>query len=148
MKKFCELLREHSVKIINSKKRKMNLVTKEQQGSYGNAKMWYICKEKFENKYVKDKKRRKVGDHCHCTGEYRDALHYICNLKYSLLETIPIVFLNGSNYDCHFIIKEVAEELKKKYLFRRKNCKMHNLHSSNRKSGCKNWSKWRMYYKK
>ena len=39
MKKFCELLREHTVKIINSKKRKMNLVTKEQQGSYGNAKM-------------------------------------------------------------------------------------------------------------
>ena len=38
MKKFCELLREHTVKIINSKKRKMNLVTKE-QGSYGNAKM-------------------------------------------------------------------------------------------------------------
>ena len=34
----------------------MNLLTKEQQESYKNAKMCYICKEKFENKYWKDKK--------------------------------------------------------------------------------------------
>ena len=33
----------------------MKLVTKKQQGSFENAKIWYICKEKFENKYVKDK---------------------------------------------------------------------------------------------
>ena len=33
----------------------MNLLTKEQQESYENAKICYICKEKFENKYVKIK---------------------------------------------------------------------------------------------
>ena len=27
----------------------------------------------------------------------------------------PIVFHNGSNYNYHFIIKEVAEELKKEF---------------------------------
>ena len=26
----------------------------------------------FENKYLKDKKCRKVRDHCHYTGEYRE----------------------------------------------------------------------------
>ena len=26
------------------------------------------------------------------------------------LKKIPIVFRNGSNYDCHFIIKELTEE--------------------------------------
>ena len=33
----------------------MKLLTKEQQESYGNAKICYICKEKVENKYLKDK---------------------------------------------------------------------------------------------
>ena len=46
MKKFCEVLRDHAIKIINFKKKKME--------SYENAKICYICKEKFENKYLKD----------------------------------------------------------------------------------------------
>ena len=83
----------------------MKLVTKEQQGSRENAKIWYICKEEFKNKYVKDKKYRTVRDHCHYRGEYRAALHYICNLKYSLPERIPIVLHNGSDYDYHFLWK-------------------------------------------
>ena len=70
MKKFCEFLREHAMKIINFKKKKMKLLTKEQQESYENAKICYICKEKFENKYLKDKKYRKVRDHCYHRGEY------------------------------------------------------------------------------
>ena len=56
MKKFCEFLREHAMKIINLKKKKMRLLTKEQQESYENAKICYICQENFENKYLKDKK--------------------------------------------------------------------------------------------
>ena len=115
MKKFCESLREHAMKIINFKKKKMKLLTKEQQESYENAKICYICKEKFENKYLKDKKYCKVRDHCHYTGEYRGAAHSICNLKYSVPKKIPIVFHNGSNYDYHFIIKELAEEFKKQF---------------------------------
>ena len=55
MKKFCEFLRERAIKIINLKKKKMKLLTNEQQESYENAKICYFCKEKFENKYLKDK---------------------------------------------------------------------------------------------
>ena len=106
---FCEFLREHSMKIISFKNKKMKLLTKEQQGSYENAKICNICKEKFENKYLKDKKYREVRDHCHYTGEYKGDVHNICNLKYSVLQRISIVFHNGSNYDYHFIIKELAE---------------------------------------
>ena len=76
MKKFCESLREHTVKIINFEKKKIKLSTKEQQESYKNAKICYICKEKFENKYLKDKCRM-VRDHCHYAGEYRGAAHSI-----------------------------------------------------------------------
>ena len=53
MKKFCESLRERAMKIINFKKIKMTLLTKQQQESYQNAKICYICKEKLESKYLK-----------------------------------------------------------------------------------------------
>ena len=56
MKNFCESLRERTMKIINSKKKKMKFLTKELQESYGNASICYICKENFENKYFKGKK--------------------------------------------------------------------------------------------
>ena len=90
----------------------MKLLTKEQKESYENAKICYICKEKFENKYLKDKKYCKVRDYCHYAREYRGAEHGICNLKYSIPKILSIVFHNGSNYDCTFMIKELAEEFK------------------------------------
>ena len=38
------------------------------------------------------------------------AAHDICNLRYKIPKEIPVVFHNGSTYDYHFIIKELAEE--------------------------------------
>ena len=70
---------------------------------------------------MKDKKYCKVRDHCHYTGEYRGAAHSICNLKYSVPKKIPIVFHNGSNYDYHFIIKELTEEYKRQFTRLREN---------------------------
>ena len=84
MKKFCEFFRKDTMKIINFKKKKMKLLAKEQQEPYENAKICYICKEKIQNKYLKDKKYGKVRDHCHYTGEYRGAAYSMCNLKYSV----------------------------------------------------------------
>ena len=57
------------MKIINFKKKKMKLLTKERQESYVNVKISYICQEKFENKYLKNKKYCKVRDHCHYTED-------------------------------------------------------------------------------
>ena len=115
MKMFCEFSREHTIKIVNFKKKKMNLLRKKQQKLYESPKICYICKEKFEKKYLKDKKYCKVRDHCYYTGEYRGAADSICNFKYSVPEKIPIVFHNGSNYDYHFIIKELAKEFKTQF---------------------------------
>ena len=56
------------MKIINFKKKKMKLLTKEQHESYKNEKICQNCKEKLENKYLKDKKYGKVRGHCHYTG--------------------------------------------------------------------------------
>ena len=84
MKKFREFFGKHAMKIINFKEKKMNLLTKEQQESYENSKIFYFCKEKFENKYLTHKKCHKVRDRCHYTGKYRGDAHSICNLKYSV----------------------------------------------------------------
>ena len=98
----------------------MKLLAKEQQESYENAKINCICKEKFENKYLKDKKYCKITDRYHYTRKYRNLACDIFNLKYNVPKKVPIVFHNGSNYDYHFIIKELAEEFEKEILFRRK----------------------------
>ena len=40
------------------------------------------------------------------------AAHNICDLKYRVPKEILIAFCNGSNYNYHIIIKELAEEFK------------------------------------
>ena len=66
--------------------------------------------DKNNNKEFKLK--QKVRDHCHYTGKYRGAAHSICNLRYKIPKEIPVVFHNGSTYDYHFIIKQLAREFK------------------------------------
>ena len=88
---------------------------------------------------MKDKKYCKIKDHCHYTGEYRGAAHSICNWKYIVPLKVTIGLYIGSNYEFHFIIKELAEKFKKNYLFRRKHWKINNLYSSNRKRSYTNW---------
>ena len=56
-----------------------------------------------------------LKDHCHYTGKCRGFAHNICNLRYKTPKEIPIVFHNGSTYDYHFIIKELAEEFERQF---------------------------------
>ena len=53
---------------------------------------------------------KKVSNHCHYIGKFRGAAHSECNLRYKLTKEIPVVFYNGSTYDNHFIIKQLAEK--------------------------------------
>ena len=55
MKRSCESLREHEMKITNFRQKKIKSLTKEQQESYENVKICDICKEKIENRFVKEK---------------------------------------------------------------------------------------------
>ena len=48
----------------------------------------------------------------HYTGKFRGAAHNICNLRYKTPKEIPVVFHNGSAYDYHFKIKQLAKDLK------------------------------------
>ena len=76
-KKFCEVLREHAMKLIHFKKKKMKLLTKNQQESYENSKIGYIFNEESKNKYLKDKKYHKVRDHCHYTRNIEVHIVYV-----------------------------------------------------------------------
>ena len=55
MKRFCESLRDRASEIIDFKKKKIKLLTNEQQKSCENAKLCNICKDIFEDKDVKEK---------------------------------------------------------------------------------------------
>ena len=81
----------------------------EEKKSHREQKVLYICKKEFSND-ENDKRYFKVKDHCHCPGRYRGAAHNICNLRYKAPKEIPVVFHNGSTYEYHFIIKELAKE--------------------------------------
>ena len=77
-------------------------LTKEEEDNYNKENICHICKKEFNND--------KVRDHCHFTGKYRGAAHNTCNLRYKIPKNIPVIFHNGSTYDYHFIIKELACE--------------------------------------
>ena len=72
-------------------------------------KVCYIFKKVFGTD-DDNKKNHKVRDHCHCTGKSKGAANDICNLRYKIPKEIPVILDNGSTYDYHFIIKELAEK--------------------------------------
>ena len=114
VKNFCLDLREHATKIINCEKKEMIPLTKEEKKMHNKQKVCYICKKGFSTDDG-NKEYFKVKDHCHYTGKYRGAAHNIFNPRYKTPKEIPVVFHNGSTYDYHFIMKELAEEFKEQF---------------------------------
>ena len=88
----------------------MKELTDEQIASFNSAKTCGICKKPF------DKENVKVRDHDHLSGEYRQAAHQLCNIKYQIPTKIPVICHNLKNYDSNFMI----EALSKRDVF--KNC--------------------------
>ena len=66
--------------------------------------------KKILKKFANDKSYWKLRDHCHIPGKYREARHSRCNLRFNLPNEIPAALHNGSNYDYHFVIKNLANE--------------------------------------
>ena len=66
-------------------------------------------------KLSKSTNYQKVRDHCHYRGRYRGAAHSICNLEFKWPNEISVLTHNGSNYDYHFIIKELANTFERKF---------------------------------
>ena len=69
----------------------------------------YLRKNSLK-KLAKDKNIQKFRNHCYYTCKHRGAAHSICNLKFNVPNKIPVVFRNCSNYDYHFVVKELTNE--------------------------------------
>ena len=101
------------MKVINYEEKDMIQLTNEETKSYEEQNVCHICKKEFisdKNDKNSFKLYHKVRDYCHYTGKFRVAAHSICNLKEKTPKEIPVVIHNGSTYDNHFIIKQLAEE--------------------------------------
>ena len=110
IEELCKKLKEHAMKIIDSKEKEMIPLTHEENNFYNEQEACHICKERFcvdkDDKNYKNK--RKVKDHCHYTGKFRGAAHRKCNLNYKVPKDTPIIIHNAS-CDAHFIINQLAK---------------------------------------
>ena len=68
--------------------------------SFDKAETCHICKKEL----LTDK----VRDHCHFTGQYRDAAHNSCNLQCRKPMILPVIFHNLQGYDAHLFIKQLS----------------------------------------
>ena len=112
MEHFTKTLGNIFIKYMNFEQKPMIPLSDDEKTQHDNVKVCFFCKEEF----CIDKKSRdyknycKFRDHCHFTGKYRGAAHSICNLKYKVPKFVLVLFHNGSTYDNHLIIKQLAED--------------------------------------
>ena len=88
-------------------------LTDKENKAYEKQKVYYICKKEFSTDKNDNNAFRlyhKVKNHFHYTGKFRGSAHNICSLRYKTPKEIPVVFHDGSTYDYHFIIKQLAKE--------------------------------------
>ena len=91
-------LKYHVLKTINYEKEEMIPLSEEENKSYEEQDVCYICKKKIyfdkndENENnennAKFKKYRKVKNYCHYIRKFRKAAHRNYNLKYKLPKNI------------------------------------------------------------
>lgn len=100
---FTKKLKEVSDVIALKLARKEGMIfNDESHRSYNAATACKMCCKMFNDKVIK------VRDHCHFTGRYRDALCSSCNLRRRSQNCIPIFIHNATNYDSHFIIRQLG----------------------------------------
>ena len=105
-------LRKHAEKIINYEQAKIIAPTKKERKGHRDQKVCYKCKRAFNSD---DDKYYKIKDHCYYRGIDLGVAHVLCSKKCKIPKEMPFVFHNGSTYDYHFIIKELATEFKHKF---------------------------------
>ena len=81
------------VKKMITKPFNKNLIMPAEEEGFQLSNNFWICNKLFD---VGDEK---VRDHCHITGKYRGAAHWICNNNLKLSKTFPVIFHNLKGYD-------------------------------------------------
>jgi hypothetical protein len=96
---LTEICRE-IVRSIEAYQIPLRALTDEETREWDEAENCAVCNKFFAND--------KVRDHCHLTGAYRAPLCNSCNLKRQRQTFIPVFIHNASNYDSHFIVRQLG----------------------------------------
>ena len=111
LQKFFESFTEHAKNIFDSEKKKNVTVNKKiTKKLHQDAKVYYICGKRFIKKLAKGNNYQKVRVYYCYTGQYRSKACSIFNLWLNVPNETFVIFLNWSNYDYHFIMKELLNE--------------------------------------
>ena len=78
------------------------IFTKEDRSTFEKATVCWICQKEFDES-------KKVRDHCHFTGKYREAARNLCNLLFKRPNFTPVIFHNLSGYDSHLFVKNLGK---------------------------------------
>ena len=78
-----------------------NLIMSEKEEQFQSSKTSWICEILIDND------DEKVRDHCHLTGKFRGAAHWICNINLQLTKKVPVIFHNLWGYDSNLIFDEL-----------------------------------------
>ena len=95
MKKLCTSLREHATNLVNFEKNKIITLTKKAQITPICSRMLHLWKKIIKKCLLMIIIIERLLGHCHFTGKNRGAGHNICNLKFNILNDIPVFFHSG-----------------------------------------------------
>ena len=105
MEKFCNDLKEHAAKMIMKKRMKMKKISLIKSKKY----VIYAKKDLVLMMIIKSIIKSEVIITTQENIVYNIA-HSICELRYKTSKEISVVCDNGSTFDYHFIIKELAKK--------------------------------------
>ena len=109
MKKFVRALKVMIKVIVKAVKADKKDLTSTEEYDDNCSNECYLCGKEFKDEESKFFKHN-VKDLCYYTGNFEGAAHRKCRDESQKEIEIPVGFHNGSNYDYHFITKEIAKE--------------------------------------
>ena len=92
--KYCK-------KVMKKHFNKNLIISEEEEHLFQQSNSCWICEKLIDND------DEKVRNHCHVTGKFRGAAHWICNINLQLTKKVPIIFYNLKGYDSHLIFCEL-----------------------------------------
>ena len=86
-------------KVIKNHFNKNLVMSVEDERIFQASNKCWICKKLFTDE------DKKVRDHDHITGKYRDSAHPNCNINLKLNKKVPAIFRNLRDYDGHLVMQ-------------------------------------------
>ena len=88
------------------------IMTEKDEEDCGNNNTCRFCEKNIESD--------KVRDHCHLTGKCRGPAHSNCNIfvTQDVRNSIPFIFHNFINYDCHLFFRNLVDKKNDKRKFK------------------------------